>query len=484
MANNKFVVKNGLQTQNVDFVSPDQLNKISIDMLNTDTLSVSGNSGQLFSITDSMTGVIYAVNDISGVPSIEVYDSGQIRFAELFGNVLLGTGTDNATDKLQVNGSITGTVLKSSVATGTAPLTVASTTAVTNLNADMLDGNHASAFYLATNPNGYTSNTGTVTSVSGTGTVAGLSLSGTVTASGSITLGGTLSTPVSTINDSTTVGQNLVKLANPSAISFIRINADNTVSTLNSSDFRTAIGVSTQSWTSKTANYTAVAGDKIIADTSGGVWTLTLPATPTAGNAVIIADGANWSTNNLTVARNGSTIEGAAEDLVLDIKGIQVELIYSGTTWEVFAFTGPTGVQVTDNTSLASPVYPLWVSSTSGFQSTSLSSSKLYFTPNTGQLNATVFNSLSDASLKTNVDDIRDSKTIVESLKPVSFDWKDTGQHSFGLIAQEVEQVLPDIVSTNPDTGIKSVSYMQLIPFLIAEIQALRQEVKLLKERQ
>jgi hypothetical protein len=47
--------------------------------------------------------------------------------------------------------------------------------------------------YNATNPNGYTSNTGTVTSVSGTGTVSGLTLSGTVTGTGNLTLGGTLS---------------------------------------------------------------------------------------------------------------------------------------------------------------------------------------------------------------------------------------------------------------------------------------------------
>jgi hypothetical protein len=60
------------------------------------------------------------------------------------------------------------------------------------LDADLLDGNHASAFYLATNPSGYTSNTGTVTSVAGTGTVSGLTLTGTVTTSGSLTLGGTL----------------------------------------------------------------------------------------------------------------------------------------------------------------------------------------------------------------------------------------------------------------------------------------------------
>ena len=147
MANTKkFAVKNGLLTQNIDFASPDDLNTITVSMLNSDALSFSGNSGQLFSITDSLTGTIFAVNDISGVPSIEVDDTGTIRFAETFGNVLIGTATDNVTDKLQINGSITSTVLKSSIATGTSPLTVASTTLVANLNADLLDGIHASGF--------------------------------------------------------------------------------------------------------------------------------------------------------------------------------------------------------------------------------------------------------------------------------------------------------------------------------------------------
>ena len=50
-------------------------------------------------------------------------------------------------DFISRNG-VQGTILKSTIATGTAPLTVASTTVVTNLNADQLDGNNASAFGL------------------------------------------------------------------------------------------------------------------------------------------------------------------------------------------------------------------------------------------------------------------------------------------------------------------------------------------------
>ena len=113
MSNNKkFVVKNGLQTQNIEFVSPNEANKITLSMLDTDTISVTGNSGQLFSITDNLSGTIFAVNDISGVPSIEIFDTGKIQLAETFGNVLIGTAIDDGVSKLQINGNIavTGTV--------------------------------------------------------------------------------------------------------------------------------------------------------------------------------------------------------------------------------------------------------------------------------------------------------------------------------------------------------------------------------------
>ena len=103
----KFVVKNGLISQNIDFVSPDTESTITQSMLNSGTLSFDGSAGQLFSITDSLTGTIFSVNDISGLPSIEVDDDGTIRFAEFDGNVLIGTGTDDGTSKLQVNGSAT-----------------------------------------------------------------------------------------------------------------------------------------------------------------------------------------------------------------------------------------------------------------------------------------------------------------------------------------------------------------------------------------
>ena len=78
-----------------------------------------------------------------------------------------------------VGGSVTG-ITDLTIADGGTGASDAAT-ALTNLGA-----------YPSTNPSGYTTNTGTVTSVSGTGTVSGLSLSGTVTGSGNITLGGAI----------------------------------------------------------------------------------------------------------------------------------------------------------------------------------------------------------------------------------------------------------------------------------------------------
>ena len=98
---NEFKVKNGLIVNSTQkLVSPDLSQAITLRMLDSGTLSFSGTSGQLFSITDSLTGTIFAVNDISGVPSIEVFDTGKIQLAETFGNV--GVGTADPLAKLHV----------------------------------------------------------------------------------------------------------------------------------------------------------------------------------------------------------------------------------------------------------------------------------------------------------------------------------------------------------------------------------------------
>ncbi len=129
------------------------------------------------------------------------------------------------------------------------------------------------------------------------------------------------------------------------------------------------IGIAVTPWSNKTANYTANNGDRLIANTSAGSFTITLPATPSTGDYVQITDGADFSVNNLTVARNGSTIEGLSQDLTVDLKGITLECIYSGATWDVTATTGargPTGPVGTGATGPQGPQGPQGVTGPSG----------------------------------------------------------------------------------------------------------------------
>lgn len=110
------------------------------------------------------------------------------------------------------------------------------------------------------------------------------------------------------------------------------IKTVNGASILGSGDL--AVGGS--GYTVKSANYTAVSGDNILANTGGGSFTITLPSSPANGSVVNIADcTGTFQTNALTVARNGKTIMGLAEDMIASINGASFGLVYNGSTWRI-----------------------------------------------------------------------------------------------------------------------------------------------------
>jgi len=96
-------------------------------------------------------------------------------------------------------------------------------------------------------------------------------------------------------------------------------------------------------WTRVTSNTTAVSLNAYLADTTSGSFSITLPASPVLNDVVVISDGGDWGTNNLTVLRNGSTIEGLTQDLILNIGQTRVEFIYDGSTWQVASSAGQQG---------------------------------------------------------------------------------------------------------------------------------------------
>jgi len=98
----------------------------------------------------------------------------------------------------------------------------------------------------------------------------------------------------------------------------------------------------------------------------------------------------------------------------------------------------------------------------------------------TGVCSATDFNSTSDISKKENIEEIDNALSKVEALRGVLFDWKDGSGRSGGIIAQEVEAVLPELVRENGDH--KTVIYNGLIGLLINAVKELSAEVEELKK--
>ena len=77
----------------------------------------------------------------------------------------------------------------------------------------------------------------------------------------------------------------------------------------------------------------AVNGRGYFTDTSGAAFNLTLPASPSAGNVVAVADYAHtWNSKNLTILRNGSNIEGNAENFVCNVQGAAITLVFVDAT--------------------------------------------------------------------------------------------------------------------------------------------------------
>ena len=115
------------------------------------------------------------------------------------------------------------------------------------------------------------------------------------------------------------------------------------------------------SWdtTAKTTGFTAVSGVGYFVNTTAGIITVTLPASPSAGAVVGVSDYAGTAdTNNITIGRNGSNINGAAADLTIAQENSAVTLVY---------VDGTQGWKATDTSSLSDLVLaPLYVEATGG----------------------------------------------------------------------------------------------------------------------
>jgi hypothetical protein len=196
--------------------------------------------------------------------------------------------------------------------------------------------------------------------------------------------------------------------------------------------------------------------------TSGVFW---------ANGVSALSVGVNTTPTFTTVTTTGATTAGNL-------------ITTNGVFWSngVSALSsGGGGVSTTDNTATNASYYPV-SASTAGGSTLITSSTKFYFNPSTGVLNATVFNSLSDENQKTNIATIADALAITNGLRGVTFDMAESGKASAGLIAQDVEKYLPQLVDTDAE-GRKSLNYNGVIGLLVEAVKDLTQQVEALRAR-
>ena len=92
-----------------------------------------------------------------------------------------------------------------------------------------------------------------------------------------------------------------------------------------------------------------------------------------------------------------------------------------------------------------------------------------------GTVTATNVVAVSDGSLKTNIQPLENSLDVIQKLKGVSYDWSDPNNHDdeIGLIAQDVEQVVPEVVRSLGNSTLKGIEYQKLTAILIEAVKEL-----------
>lgn len=352
--------------------------------------------------------------------AVETWGISGSDIYRLVGNV--GVGLSTPTEKLDVSGNVQASRFISTVAPGTAPFQVLSDTVVANLNAARLNGKTAPGGNIVgdTDTQTLTNKILTLPTFGGTGVAFTGSSSGVATVRASASASGILEIP-SVAGIQTFVTTGAVGIVTSGMIADLTItNVDVSTSA--------AIAYSKLSLTNSITNADIAAGAAI---TNGKL-----------ANSTISGVSLGSTLNNLTA---GSFINYS-----------------SGTT-----YNGSTAITVSVAGTSINTANTVVVRDSLG-----------NFTAAT--ITATDFNSTSDINLKENVETVSNALTIANSLRGVKFDWKENHKTSYGVIAQELAQVLPDLV--NPGE-IKSVNYNGLIGVLIEAVKELSQEVQELKAK-
>jgi hypothetical protein len=221
----------------------------------------------------------------------------------------------------------------------------------------------------------------------------------------------------------------------------------------------------------------------LIANDSGGNNTVLV-----AGSSPVRLQNTAASTSNTT----GSLIVGGGVGVSGNIwvggtnagaNGVYTDVLRYAANGQPWVMGGGGGGGATLSAVAAATTYYVGLSagSSGSWTDARVDTANLFYTTANGTLFVTNYNTSSDFNLKDDILTITDGLSTVEKLRGVSFKWKNSGEKSYGIIAQELEVLLPDLVSSAG--GHKSVNYNALIGFLSEAVKELSDRVDELEKK-
>jgi len=358
-------------------------------------------------------------------------------------------------------GTVTAPIFSSSIATGTAPFTVSSTTKVTNLNADLVDG--------------YTTDTAVVAS-----TIAVRDSSGDINARllrtnyvNEATISGAIAYR---INDST---DNFTRYCNsPSAIrTFLGVPAGSGNST----------GTNTGDQTSVSGNAGTVTNGvyTIGNQTIGGTKTFSSPIIGSlSGTATYVSNIQQTNvitgvSNSVNIAISNSTDNGSFVCRATGASDGNSNL--AGMTFYHDSYAIKMGVRADGMFGIGGWSRPAW---------------SWYSDASGNTVSAGNMSGYSDPRLKDDVNLISDPFSLINSIRGITFTWNERskliqgkwGKRDYGVLSSEVKTVMPEVITqsiSDEETGevYDTVDYTKLVPVLLEAIKQLKKEVDLLKAK-
>ena len=431
-------------------------------------------------------------------------NSGNTRIyggGDITNPVTIGSG-----GSITASGAISGTTLTSTIATGTAPLTVTSTTLVSNLNADLLDG-------LNTSSNDTSGNSVVVRSSGAftTGAVTATTLTlngGGSTTSAQLTFSGATNNWITFGTTGVAAPAFTTRSAGTKIVLYSQIDGTNAdyAFGIESGTLWRSVPTTSQShkWyggTTLAATLTgagaftavgAISGTTLTSTVATGTAPLTVTSTTQVSNLnASFLQGyqtATGNTINSIVLRDGSGnfTAGAISATTFNIAADTNNRFQQGTV--VLRNASPTiYLRDTDhNVSMIhcnSNIFYVLRGATDSETWTQVNSVwplQIDLTNNNATFGGTVTAS-SDVRFKKNIETIQDALEKVLNMRGVTFERLETSGTEIGVIAQEVEEVVPEVVTTDAN-GHKSVAYANLTALLIEAVKAQQVQIDELRE--